>query len=302
MSLADSLQSAKGNLNKLGALRHHPSRPLRLPVRYGSGMSIAGSPSISLVTPSLNQAPYLEKTIESVLAQGYPALEYVLQDGGSEDGSRAVIEAHAARLHAWESTPDDGQANALNRGFERTSGEVMGYLNGDDLLLPGALLYVGDYFARHPSVDVVYGHRVLIDEQGMEIGRQILPRHDDEVLSWGDFVPQETLFWRRSAWEAAGGYIDESFECAMDWDLLVRLRDAGAQMVRLPRFLGAFRVHVEQKTSQLGETVATAEMERIRRRIHGREVSQREVLRRIRPYLLRHVALDRLYRIGLVRY
>ena len=197
--------------------------------------------------------------------------------------------------------PDRGQADALNRGFARTSGEIMAYLNADDFLLPGALAAVARFLADNPDVDVVYGHRVLIDADGMEIGRQVLPGHSDDVLSWGDFVPQETLFWRRSAWEAAGGFIDESFECAMDWDLLVRMRDAGARMVRLPRFLGAFRVHGDQKTIELGETVATEEMNRIRRRIHGRDVSQAEVLRRVRPYVLRHVALDRLYRLGVLR-
>lgn len=297
------LGSAKRRANRLGALRHHPPRPLRVPDGYTTeppdGTSV---PAIAIVTPSLARARYLELTVRSVLDQGYPRLEYVVQDGGSEDGSQKVIRRYAERLHHWESKPDRGQADALNRGFERTSAAVMGYLNADDLLLPGALAYVGAYFARNPSVGVVYGHRVLIDEDGMEIGRQVLPRHDDGVLSWGDFIPQETLFWRRSAWEAAGGFFDESFECAMDWDLLVRLRDSGARMVRLPRFLGAFRVHGDQKTVRLGPTVATEEMERIRRRIHGRDVGQAEVLRRVRGYLLRHVALDRLYRIGALRY
>lgn len=275
---------------------------MRIPARYVSGLPAEGIPRISIVTPSLNRARYLEATMRSVLDQAYPSLEYVVQDGGSLDGSAEVIGSYADRLHNWESEPDSGQADALNRGFAKTSGEVMGYLNADDVLLPGALAYVGTYFARNPSVDVVYGHRVLIDEDSLEIGRQVLPRHDDEVLSWGDFIPQETLFWRRSAWEAAGGFVDESFECAVDWDLLVRMRDAGARMVRLPRFLGAFRVHGDQKTVQLGATVATDEMKRIRARIHGRDVSQAEVLRRVRGYLLRHVALDRLYRIGALRY
>lgn len=302
VSLSTRLASAKRRLNKLGMLRHHAPRATRIPARYVSGLTAGGVPRISIVTPSLNRARYLDATMRSVLDQGYPSLEYVVQDGGSLDGSADVIRSYAARLHSWESEPDSGQADALNRGFAQTSGEIMGYLNADDVLLPGALAYVGTYFARNPSVDVVYGHRVLIDENGMEIGRQVIPPHDDEVLSWGDFVPQETLFWRRSAWEAAGGFFDESFECAVDWDLLVRMRDEGARMVRLPRFLGAFRVHGDQKTVQLGDTVATDEMRRIRARIHGREVGQKEVLQRIRSYLVRHVVLDRLYRLRLLRY
>jgi carbamoyltransferase len=149
---------------------------------------------------------------------------------------------------------------------------------------------------------VVYGHRVLIDEAGLEIGRQVIPRHNDGVLSWADFIPQETVFWRRAAWERAGATFDESFQCAMDWDLLVRLREAGARMVRLPRFLGAFRVHGDQKTSALGPTIGVDEMERIRKRLHGRSVDQNEVLRRVRTYLIRHALLDQLYRRGLLRY
>ena len=275
---------------------------MRIPTRYLSKLPTGDAPAISIVTPSLNRARYLDAAMRSVLNQGYPSLQYVVQDGGSDDGSREIIERHADRLHGWDSRPDEGQAWALNRGFARTSGEIMAYLNSDDLALPGSFAYVARFLRRNPSVDVVYGHRVLIDEMGCEIGRHVIPPHDDEVLSWADFIPQETVFWRRSIWERAGANFDESFECAMDWDLLVRMRDAGARMVRLPRFLGAFRVHGDQKTIQLGPTVATEEMNRIRRRIHGRDVSQKEVLRRVRPYVLRHVALDRLHRLGLVRY
>ncbi len=178
----------------------------------------------------------------------------------------------------------------------------MAWLNSDDLLLPGALSYVARFLHDHPDVDVVYGHRVLIDELGREIGRQVIPRHSDRVLSWADFIPQETVFWRRAVWDRSGATIDESFRYAIDWDLWVRLREAGARMVRLPRFLGAFRVHAAQKTSTLAPTVGVDEMQRIRKRLHGRPVEQKEVLRRVRTYLIRHVVLDQLYRRGLLKY
>jgi carbamoyltransferase len=301
-TVRDRLEVAKRRANRLGMLRHHPPRPLRYAVSDDRSWPIEESPTISIVTPSFNQAPFLEQTIESVLGQNYPRLEYVVQDGGSSDGSREILERYSDRLHHWESAPDGGQVRALNRGFARTSGEVMAYLNSDDILLPGALLYVARFLHDHPEVDVVYGHRVLIDQAGQEIGRQVIPRHSDRVLSWADFIPQETVFWRRAAWERAGGAFDESFQCAMDWDLLVRLREAGARMVRLPRFLGAFRAHDDQKTSSLGPTIGVDEMERIRKRLHGRAVDQDEVLRRVRTYLIRHVVLDQLYRRGLLRY
>jgi glycosyltransferase involved in cell wall biosynthesis len=289
-------------LNKLGSLRQHPPSQLRFPARYRvPHLAAVGSPRISIVTPTLNQARFLGATIESVCEQRYPNLEYWVQDGGSEDGTLAVLRAHGGCMTGWSSARDSGQAQALNRGFAHSSGEIRSYLNSDDLLLPGTLVYVARFFARRPDVDVVYGHRVLIDEQGRQIGRHVLPRHSDRVLAWADFIPQETLFWRRSIWEAAGSRFDESLTNPIDWELLLRFRAAGARMVRVPRFLGAFRVHPAQKT-QAREAVSRAEMDRIRRRQHGRPVTQQEVLRRVRPYLARHVLYDRLYGLGLLRY
>lgn len=302
LGLPGRLQELKSRANRLATLRHHPPRPVRVPVRYRANGRLPDPPTISIVTPSFNHARFLPATIQSVLDQTYPSLEYVVQDGGSNDGTREILERYAGQLHHWDSAPDSGQTQALNLGFAHTSGEIMAYLNSDDMLLPGTLSHVAEFFRRHPEIDVVYGHRVLVDEDGMEIGRWVLPPHDDEVLSWADFVPQETLFWRRAAWEAAGNEFDESFRFAMDWDALVRLRDAGARMTRLPRFLGAFRVHDDQKTTAQGPTLGLHEMNRIRRRLHGRHVSQEEVLRHIRPYLVRHVMLDQLYRRGLLRY
>jgi GT2 family glycosyltransferase len=178
----------------------------------------------------------------------------------------------------------------------------MAYLNSDDLLLPGTLAYVARFFLSHPKVDVVYGHRVLIDENDREIGRWVLPRHSSDILSWADYVPQETLFWRRRIWERVGAMLDDTFAFAMDWDLLIRLRDAGARFVRLPRFLGAFRVHEVQKTSSRMRDVGVREVARLRRRVHGRPVSAAEVRRRIRGYLVRHMVYQKLYRLGLLRY
>jgi hypothetical protein len=161
---------------------------------------------------------------------------------------------------------------------------------------------VGRYFERHPDVDAVYGHRVLVDENDMEIGRWVMPRHDDEVLSWADFVPQETLFWRRGVWERAGGFMDQDYPFALDWDLLVRLRDTGAKTVRLPRFLGAFRIHGAQKTSAIMDTQGQKEAAALRRRIHGREVTRPEVWEHVRPYMRRHHIRQKLYRARVLRY
>jgi GT2 family glycosyltransferase len=273
---------------RLGTLRQHEPRALRVPAHYFDTRPPQPAPRITLVTPSFNQGAFVWRTVGSVLDQGYPDLEYVVQDGGSTDATLEHLERHRQALARFESGPDGGQANAINRGFAGTSGEIMAYLNSDDLLLPGSLAYVAGYFAENPDVDVVYGHRLMIDERGREVGAWVMPPHDDEQLSWSDWIPQETLFWRRSAWEAAGGRIDESFSFALDWDLLLRLRDAGARMRRLPRFLGAFRVHAEQKTATQVER-CWEESALLRARSLGRPVDDGEVERRVRPFLRRHL-------------
>ena len=282
---------------RLGILQQHPPRPLRLPAHYRDPVKLVDAQSISLVTPSFRQAAFIERTILSVLEQSYPSLEYFVQDGGSQDGTRAILERYADRLAGWDSRPDNGQAAAINAGFARTKGEIMGWINSDDVLLPGALACVGDFFQRHPEVDVVYGHRMLIDEDDRQIGRWVMPAHDDAVLSWADFVPQETLFWRRRIWDEAGGRVDESFRFALDWDLLVRFREAGARFVRLPRFLGGFRIHSQQKTSASITEIGFQEMDRIRERVLGRVPSRIEVRNAIAPYMLKHVLSDLPWRI-----
>jgi catechol 2,3-dioxygenase-like lactoylglutathione lyase family enzyme len=285
---------------KLLTFHHHPPRPLRVPAGYHRPRPLPAPPLISVVTPSYNQGRFLEQTIRSVLDQGYPRLEYVVQDGGSTDDSVAVMEKYRGRLAHAESRRDNGQGHAINLGFAHaTRGEVMAYLNSDDLLLPGALNYVAAYFAAHPEVDVVYGHRVVVDPDGNEVGRWVLPGHSDRMLVWADYVPQETMFWRRRIWDKVGGKIDESFRFALDWDLLLRFREAGARFVRLPRFLGAFRVHPTQKTSADLESAGNPEMARLRRRVHGRDPDLSEIGPRIRGYLFRHAWHDWLRRLGL---
>lgn len=288
---------------RLGSLYHYDPKPFfKIPARYKKTIHLAKPPTISIVTPSYNQGHFLERTILSVLNQHYPALEYIVQDGGSKDETTTVLDRYKSSLKHAASAPDKGQSNALNLGFQHATGDIMAYLNSDDVLLTGTLHYVANYFDEHPEVDVVYGHRVIVDENDNEIGRWVLPPHNDEVLTWADFVPQETLFWRRSIWEKAGGCIDESFRFAMDWDLLLRFKAAGAKFARLPRFLGAFRVHTQQKTSREIADVGAKEMDRLRTRCHGRHVTYHEVRKNLRSYQIKHVLYHRLYKLGMLRY
>lgn len=279
---------------------HHEPRPLRLPARYHRTEAPSPPPGISIVTPSFNQGRFLDETIRSVLDQSYPNLEYAVQDGGSKDDSAAVMEKYRGRLVHAESRKDNGQGNAINLGFAHaTRGEIMAYLNSDDLLLPGTLNTVARYFADHPDVDVVYGHRVVIDPDSQEVGRWVLPPHSDRMLVWCDYVPQETMFWRRRIWDKVGGKIDESFQYALDWDLLLRFRDAGAKFVRLPRFLAAFRVHLTQKSSVDHTGFGLPEMNKLRKRVHGRETTPDDMRRNMRGYMLRHAWHNWLYRLGI---
>jgi len=232
-------------------------------------------PKIGIVTPSYNQETFVESTLLSVLNQNYPKLRYVVFDGASTDASPAIIARYADRLSHWESTPDNGQSDAIIRGFARITDleadDIMGWLNSDDFINPRALHFVAEYFAEHPETDVVYGNRIIIDGNDKEIGRWIMPKHEDRVLDWIDYVPQETLFWRKNAWDKAGG-LDPSFQFALDWDLLLRFRVAGLKIVRLPYFLGCFRVHPHQKTSQHIHSIGSEEMTKIRNRIHPRGI------------------------------
>jgi glycosyltransferase involved in cell wall biosynthesis len=282
---------------KLGRLDHHRPEPLEVPRRYLTARPPSPPPKITLVTPSYGQATFLGRAIRSVLDQGYPALEYVVQDGGSTDGSVDVLRAHEGSLARWESAPDAGQANAINLGFADTGGEIMGWLNSDDVLLPGALAYVARHLAEHPGVDVVYGQRLLIDEHGRKVGAWVTPPHDGAAMRLIDFVPQETLFWRRGIWERSGAHVDERLRYAIDWDLLLRFADAGARIVRLPRFLGAFRVHGEQKTTSEAR-VGIEEGDRLRERVHGRRIEHEEAVRMVAQYLRRHVPLHLAHRLS----
>ncbi len=288
---------------RLGKLHLYPPRPLYIPDAYrNTPQKHKDCLSISIVTPSFKSGSYIEDTIKSVLEQSYPKLEYIVQDGGSDDETVSILRKYDAKLKAWESRPDQGQAHAINLGFAKTQGDVMAWLNADDLLLPGTLDYINNFFLANPQVDVVYGHRVLIDAEGNETGRWILPPHCHHTITWHDFIPQETLFWRRSIWKKAGGRIADEMQFAMDWEFLLRLRAVGANFVRLPRFTGAFRVHPDMKSIKDVDTTGVQEMDMLRNRYRDPDVDEAQLEHYIRAYLRKHLFLDRLYKMRILRY
>ena len=260
---------------RLGAYRHHDPRPAykeNFPVRNSLR---AGQLSFAIVTPSFNQRQYVGETLASVVGQEHPNLQYAVMDGGSKDGSQDVIAKHVQHLSVFVSEPDKGQSDAICKGFSKVSGDIMAYLNSDDMLMPGVLRYVEEYFQNHPEVDVVYGHRVIVDENGMQIGRWILPPHSNRETEYFDFIPQETMFWRRRIWEKVGG-IDPSFQFAMDWDLILRFMAAGATFRRVPYYLAYFRAHDSQKSHLEFGTRGRQEIETLLLRVHHGEVDRKE--------------------------
>lgn len=249
---------------RLGLFHQYAARPIEVDVVEAG--SDEGLPAITIVTPSLNQGSYIGATVTSVLSQEYPALQYIIQDGGSTDATLDVLRAFPANSFELFCEKDTGQADALNRGFARANGAIYAYLNADDILLEGALKTVGRFFRDHPEVDVVYGNRLVIDEGGCEVGRWVLPGHAASVLRCVDYVPQETLFWRATLVSTPAGQFDAKLQFAMDWALLLRFLDQGARFAHIPRLLGGFRVHADQKTQAQMASTGRAEMARLRNR------------------------------------
>ena len=215
-------------------------------------------PRISIIIPSYNQAEYLEATLCSVLDQGYPNLEVILMDGGSKDGSQEIIERYASHLAYWQSQPDEGQAAALNAGFARATGEVLTWLNSDDVLLPGALPLIGETLARFPEIVWLTGLPANIDASGRlaEIGlpttgrfRPFIQRGWYHGRALG-FIRQEGTFWRRNLWERVGARLDPWRYFSLDYDLWRRFA-AHADLVTVASILAAYRYQPKQKTAEL---------------------------------------------------
>lgn len=235
-------------------------------------------PRVSIVTACLNQAATVERAVRSVLDQDYPALEYVIFDGGSTDGSVERIRAYAGRLHGFVSEPDAGQADAINRAFARTTGAIRGWLNADDILLPGAVAFVGRFFRDHPEVDVLCGAcRYVFDDGRREI--RGVAEGDLRLLDVYDPIHQPSCFWRRTIHEHVGP-LDVSLRYAMDWDLFLRFARAGARFAVTDEVLSEYRFGGGNKTTTGGEA-RNAEMYRILCRHQRRGALWREVTYRV---------------------
>lgn len=271
----------------VGQLGTYTPRPLSLPpLRATSQYYPQVFPRISIVVPSFNQGRFIGATLQSIIDQDYPNLELLVVDGLSTDNSLEVINKYKCHLAWWVSEADSGQTQAINKGFSRSTGDIMAWINSDDLIAPGALHRVAEYFSQNTEAGVIYGDRILINQDSLEIGRWVLPNHSNRVLKWADFVPQETLYWSRKAWDCVGSRLDENFHFAMDWDFLLRLSAKGANILHLPLFMGLFRIHNEQKTSRQLFSIGQQEIQAIRFRELGFQPTKIQVIINTFPLLL----------------
>ena len=246
-------------------------------------MGISPLPLVSIVTPSFNQADYLEETICSVLDQDYPRLEYILVDGGSADGSLEIIRRYSHQLAWWVSDPDQGQTDAINKGFQKANGEILAWLNSDDTYLPHAISEAVEYLQSHSEAGMVYGDANLVDDLSKIIGRFPARQTDYRRLRRGYVhIPQQAAFFRSQLWKQVGP-LDASFYFAMDYDLWVRLSRL-APLHYYPRTWANFRLHSEGKTAVSDER-CWPEMVRIHRRDGGSWLSWLVVKAKLRPCL-----------------
>jgi glycosyltransferase involved in cell wall biosynthesis len=222
---------------------------------------------VSIVTPSYNQAPFLEQTIRSVLEQDFHDIEYIIVDGKSTDGSSRIIEKYARRLGWWVSEPDRGQTDALNKGFAHASGELLAWINSDDTYMPGAISEAVSFFRAHPNAALIYGDANYIDEAGRVVGRFPAAQTNYRLLRQGYVhIPQQAAFFRADLWQQVGP-LDPSFFFAMDYDLWVRLAARGP-LIYEPRVWANFRLHGDSKTLAADDR-CWPEMIRVHRRDGG---------------------------------
>jgi len=209
---------------------------------------MSGLPKISIVTPSFNSVSTIAETIQSVLAQDYPAWEHIVADGGSTDGTAAVLKSFPHLR--WVSEKDEGHYHAMNKGLAMASGDLIVILNADDCFRPGALRAVAAAFHNHPDWDALFGDVVFVDGQGRKIYQRQEARYDYKVLLYGlDYICHQTLFVRKAVYERLGGYRHKEFLNSADYEFKLRLGRAGCRVGHVPELLVNYRYHPQGQSA-----------------------------------------------------
>ncbi len=213
---------------------------------FSKALNDLNYPKVTIVTPSYNQGAFLENTILSVLNQDYSNIEYIIIDGGSTDGSVDIIKKYEDKLQYWISEHDNGQCHAINKGFERASGQVFNWVNSDDILMPSAVKIAVNYMVNNPDIGMVYGDRIVVDGKGNFLDLIQLPSFSERWMMYNWYIPQETVFFRRRFWLEVGG-LNVKLHYYLDYDLWVRLNKV-TQLYHIPFVMGAYRKHPSAKT------------------------------------------------------
>ncbi len=211
-------------------------------------------PKISIVTPSFNQGAYLEQTIQSVIGQNYPNLEYIVMDGGSTDNSVDIIRKYESHITHWESGSDGGQADAINRGFALTTGDILAWLNSDDMYLPGTLDLISKDFSAtgKDELQIFCGNCIhLVEETGEVFGSNISHTALVSDLGLYDYLVQPSCFWTKKTSEVVGP-LHERLTYAFDWEWFLRAKKKGCAFIPLDQYLSIYRIHAGHKTGSGG--------------------------------------------------
>lgn len=206
-------------------------------------------PKISVITPSYNQGHFLEQTIVSVLGQQYPNLEFIIIDGGSTDNSVEIIKKYEQYVTYWITKKDNGQASAINEGFAKATGDVLCWLNSDDMYIPGALLKVGSFFINRLEPTILFGNCLHFHEENVKTrGSDVAQAHKTLCLNLCDYIIQPSTFWNRSVWEKVG-ILNEYLNYAFDWEWFLRAKANNIAFCPQKEYLSLYRIHDAHKSN-----------------------------------------------------
>lgn len=210
-------------------------------------------PKISIVTPSFNQGEFIEETILSVINQDYPNIEYIIIDGGSTDNTVEIIKKYEKKLAYWVSEKDSGQSEAINKGFKRATGDIVCWINSDDILMPGAIDKVVKHFENDQDLDFLNGYTLLIDINSNILFNYFILKQNKWYAKHGVYyLSQPSMFWKRHVFDTIG-YLREDFHALMDKELLIRIFRSNFKIGHVEKILSAFRIHEGSKTGLKGK-------------------------------------------------